>query len=305
MHVIRSLEQFNTIRQPIVVAIGVFDGIHLGHQQVIRLCREQAERDHAAPWVMTFEPHPLKVVQPATAPLLLTSLPAKLELLEQQHASGCIVTPFTKAFSEIEPETFLDQLVSRIPDLKGLVIGENWRFGRQARGNVALLHELSKKYKFRVTVAKPVVANGQTISSSRIREAIAGGLLDSAASMLGRPHTVCGPVIHGLKRGRRLGFPTANLDVQGCAVPPPGIYAARVKLDGREYKGALYLPAYPEPHHGSLEVHLIDFEGDLYNRELQVEFIRKIRNDDQRFSNESDLINQIRTDVAVIREVVS
>jgi riboflavin kinase / FMN adenylyltransferase len=303
MHIIRSLEQLETIRQPVVVAVGVFDGVHLGHQHVINLCREQAANEQAEPWVMTFDPHPLKVVQPASAPLLLTSLSAKLDLLASQKTAGCMVIPFTRAFSEIEPEVFLDQLVRRIPNLKGLVIGENWRFGRRARGDVTLLHELSKKYHFHVSVAKPVFSGGSTVSSSRIREAIAQGHLDTAAAMLGRSHSVRGIVVHGLKRGRRLGFPTANIDVKGFAVPPSGIYAAAVNLEERTHQGALYLPAHPEPHHGNLEVHLIDFQGDLYGKELHVEIIRKIREDNLRFPNESDLIQQIRSDVSAIREI--
>jgi len=303
MHIIRSLEQIETIRGPVVVAVGVFDGVHLGHQHVIDLCRKQAASEQAEPWVMTFDPHPLKVVQPASAPLLLTSLSAKLDLLASQKITGCMVIPFTQAFSEIEPEVFLDQLVRRIPNLKGLVIGENWRFGRRARGDVTLLHELSKKYQFHVSVAKPVISGGSTVSSSRIREAIAQGQLDTAVAMLGRSHSIRGNVVHGLKRGRRLGFPTANIDVKGYAVPPAGIYAAAVKLEDHTHQGALYLPAHPEPHHGNLEVHVIDFQGDLYGKELHVEIIRKIREDNLRFPNEADLIQQIRSDVAAIREI--
>jgi len=305
MLILRSLEELSGIRTPVVMAVGVFDGVHLGHQRVIGLCREAAAREQAQPWVMTFDPHPLYVVQPATAPLLLTSLPAKLDLLTRQNVAGVMVVPFTETFSRLEPETFLDDLMRRIPALRGIVIGENWRFGRQARGNVALLKTLATQYGFHVQVATPLTWGDQTVSSSRIREAVASGRLDDAAAMLGRPHAVRGQVIHGLKRGRRLGFPTANLDLRGCALPPPGIYAARVRHASRTHAGAVYLPMHPEPQHGTLEVHLIDFNGDLYGQELELDFAAKIRDDTLRFPNEADLIEQIRSDVRRIREILA
>ena len=305
MNILRSLDELHRLHDPVVMAIGVFDGLHLGHQQVIRLCREMAEKLNAAPWVMTFEPHPLRVVMPSAAPRLLTTLDTKLALIESTAVAGGAVIPFTPAFADIEPEAFLDQLVQRIPHLRGIVIGENWRFGRQARGNVDLLKKLAAPRGIHVSVATPVTWKGAPVSSSRIREAIASGRLDDAALMLGRPFSVRGPVIHGQKRGRRLGFPTANLDLRGCALPPSGIYASIVRHDGASFPGAVYLPAQPEPQHGTLEVHLIDFEGDLYGKVLPVEFIGKIREDNRRFSNEADLVCQIRHDVETIRNEVA
>ncbi len=305
MHILRSLEQLDSVHAPVIVAVGVFDGVHLGHQEVIRLCRTQAEASGAEPWVMTFDPHPLRVVQPSAAPALLTGLPAKLDLLATQQVVGCMVIPFTSEFSAMEPDFFLDQLMMRLPSLRGLVIGENWRFGRQARGNVALLRELAVPRRFDVTVAKPVTAGNQPVSSTRIREAIADGKLDQAAAMLGRPHAVRGTVVHGMKRGRKLGFPTANIDPLGCAIPPAGIYAARVYLNNVIWPGALYLPASQNNQPGALEVHLIDYSGDLYDQELHIEFIDKIRDDDRRFTNEDDLVRQIQSDVTAIRKRLS
>ena len=295
MHIIRSLEELDSVHAPVIVAVGVFDGVHLGHQEVIRLCRVQAAAIGALPWVMTFDPHPLRVVQPSAAPSLLTGLPAKLDLLASQQIDGVMVIPFT-------PDAFLDQLMHRLPALKGLVIGENWRFGRQARGNVALLRELAATRRFAVTVATPVMSGTLPVSSTRIREAVATGQLDLAAALLGRRHSVRGTVIHGMKRGRKLGFPTANLDVRGCAIPPSGIYAARVHLNQTVWSGALYLPATPESAQAALEVHLLDYAGDLYDHELHIEFVDKIREDDRRFTNETDLIRQIQADVTAIRE---
>jgi riboflavin kinase/FMN adenylyltransferase len=305
MQVVRTLDDVATVTAPLVVAVGVFDGVHLGHQQVIRLAREQAAREGASPWVMTFHPHPLEVVQPALTPPLLTRIPDRLDLFRDHGVDGVIIVPFDQAFSEIEPEAFLDHLVARIPDLRGVVIGENWRFGRQARGNVDLLRTLAARYQFHVTVAPPVAWDGGTLSSTRIRDAVARGDLDACRAMLGRPHAVRGPVIHGMKRGRRLGFPTANLDVTGCAIPPSGIYAARVHIDGTAWDGALYRPAHPELQHGLLEVHLIGYEGDLYDRMLHVEWMTKIREDNLRFEAEDALIEQIADDVRAIRAALA
>lgn len=304
MQIIRSLEKINAIKGNMVVAIGVFDGIHRGHQEVIRLCRRQAELEHAEPWVMTFDPHPLRIVQPVNAPLLLTSLPAKLDILSGQSVAGCMVVPFTHEFSLIEPEAFLDHLVHRIQGLKAIVIGENWRFGRQARGDVSLLKELSRTYRFHVMVADPVSWQGAPVSSTRIRDAITTGRLDDACEMLGRPYSVCGPVVHGKKHGRHLGFPTANLDLEGCALPPPGIYAAVVRHRQSSYSGALYLPDGGADSPGNLEVHLIDFSGNLYGDHLTVEFVAKIREDNLRFDDEQDLVRQIRRDVDDITAVI-
>jgi len=305
MQIIRSLEHIDAIKSNMVVAVGVFDGVHRGHQQVIQLCKNQAELENAEPWVMTFDPHPLQIVQPDTAPLLLTSLSTKLDILSEQSVAGCMVVPFTHHFSQIEPEVFLDHLVKRIHNLKAMVIGENWRFGRQARGDVNLLRELSRTYSFHVLIADPVTWSNAPISSTRIRDAVAAGRLDDAKQMLGRPYTVNGPVIHGQKRGRHLGFPTANLDLQGHALPPSGIYAAVVHHNNTAYSGALYLPAHTGKQTGNLEVHLIDFSGDLYDSTLKVEFSTKIREDNLRFDDEKDLIQQIRKDVQQIRHVLS
>lgn len=303
MQTTRTLEDIESIRQNVVVAIGVFDGVHRGHQQVINLCREQAAKESAEPWVMTFEPHPLRVVQPASAPPLLTSLPAKIDILSGLDVAGCMVIPFTHAFSLIEPEAFLDQLVKRISNLKGIVIGENWHFGRKARGDVALLRHISRAYDFHVQVSSQVSWQGAPVSSTRIRESIAAARLDDARSMLGRPYAVRGEVIHGKKRGRHLGFPTANIDARAFAVPPPGIYAAYADLDGHRHTGAVYLPSDRDLA-GNLEVHLLDFSGDLYGRDLNVEFAAMIREDNRRFTTEQELARQIQDDVTKIRRVL-
>jgi len=288
----------------VVMAIGFFDGVHRGHQQVIRLCRDQARSANAESWVMTFEPHPLQVVQPSAAPLLLTSLEAKLELLDAYGIDGCIVVPFTREFSMMEPGRFLDHLVRHVPTLRGIVIGENWRFGRNAGGNVDTLRQLASSYSFTVTVSPSVLHDGESISSTRIRECVASGQIERATGMLGHPYELCGLVTDGLKRGRKLGFPTANLQLDGYSLPPDGIYAAWVLLQQDRLMGAVYIPSNPDQR-GLVEVHLIGFDGNLYGKKLCVELMHKIRKDDVRFDAESDLIRQIQSDIDAIRRILS
>lgn len=305
MNVIRSFGPIDTKKPHAVIAIGFFDGVHLGHQRVIRLCREQAAAENAEAWVMTFDPHPLHLLQPANAPRLLTTLACKLDLLATLQVDGVMVVPFTPDFSRLTPGEFLANLTRHIPGLRSIVVGQNWRFGRNASGDTALLREQAASLPFNITIADPAETSGRIISSSRIRACLAAGQLDEAAAMLGRNLMMRGIVIDGLKRGRRLGFPTANIDITGRAIPPPGIYAGRVhRKDQPSFDGAVYLPASTTPEAGPLEVHLIDFEGDLYGEELTVEFIQKIRDDNLRFDNESGLIRQIAHDVATIRQIL-
>lgn len=304
MKVVRTLEDMKAFTTGLVMGIGFFDGVHHGHRKVIGLCREEAARDGYEAWAMTFEPHPLKVIQPSLSPPLLTTLPAKLDLLDRAGVHGCLVTPFTKDFSMLDPKAFLDRLRENIPGLKGIVIGSNWRFGSQARGDVALLKEWADHHALSLTVAEPVIWSGQPVSSTRIREAVLTGRLEDAEAMLGRPHAVRGIVVPGLKRGRHLGFPTANLELHGDALPPAGIYAAVVVHHGLRRPGALYMPAPPNEHPGLLEVHLLDYDGDLYGEELNVEFIRRIREDNLRFDKQQDLVRQIQSDVDAIRALL-
>jgi riboflavin kinase/FMN adenylyltransferase len=305
MKIVRSFGPIETEKPAVVMAIGFFDGVHLGHQRVISLCREQAAAENAEAWVMTFDPHPLKVLRPHTAPRLITTPTQKLEYFEKLNIDGVMVVPFTPEFSQLTPDEFLSGLFKHIPNLRGIVVGQNWHFGRNAGGNAMLLRYKAAELPFKTTITEPQEIAGHLISSSRIRAAISTGQLADAQTMLGRNHAVRGTVIDGLKRGRRLGFPTANLDLTGYALPPHGIYAARIHRHGQPItSGAVYLPANAEANPGLLEVHIIDLAGDLYGQELTVELITRIREDNLRFECEADLIRQIASDVNAIRKIL-
>lgn len=303
MRTITRLEQLSGTAQPIVMAAGAFDGVHIGHREVIGQAQGLARALGGQAWVMTFDPHPLKVLRPDAAPALLTSTPHKLQLLRGLGVDGCAVLPFTPHFAAIEPEPFLQDLRAAAPSLRAMVVGGNWTFGHRARGNAALLQRFGRAHGFDVQIVDGIAWGGQTVSSTRIRRAVAEGRLDEATAMLGRPFSMYGTVIHGTQQGRLLGYPTANVDPHNEVRPPPGIYAVRATVEGATYPGAAFLTAYPDPRKGPpdvVEVHLIDQDLDLYDRELDVAFVRRLR-DEWTFNNVDALKTQIAVDVAQAR----
>jgi riboflavin kinase/FMN adenylyltransferase len=227
MRVIDQLEGLSAAAGPVVLAAGYFDGVHRGHQAVIRTALARAQESGAETWVLTMDPHPLRILRPDAAPRLLTSTPHKLRLLGELGVAGCVVLPFTVALAAVEPADFIARLRAAAPRLVCMVVGPNWTFGRGARGTPDTLRELARAHGFDATIAEPVLVDGQPISSTRIREAVLLGQLDEAARLLGRPFGVRGTVVRGKQLGRRLGFPTANVDAEGEVRPPPGIYAVQ------------------------------------------------------------------------------
>ncbi|MCO6399659.1 MAG: bifunctional riboflavin kinase/FAD synthetase [Verrucomicrobia bacterium] len=307
MRTITRLEELSGETKPIVFAAGAFDGIHRGHQTVLARARDVAESMGGQVWVLTFEPHPLKVLAPEKAPALLTSTPHRLQLLRMQKADGVALLPFTRAFASQEPEGFIEQIHATVPALRAFVVGSNWTFGRAARGEVALLRKLGAKLGFEVHAMPGVKWDGALISSTRIRRAVVNGELDAAEAMLGRPFSIYGTVVHGTKLGRKLGFPTANIDPHNEVRPPPGIYASLALVDDREYIAAAFLTATPDPRKGPLdvvEVHLLDADLDLYDQDVNLRFIRKIR-DEEKFEDLDSLKRHIAADVAAIRQLLA
>lgn len=306
MRTITRLEQLREDSRPVVLAAGAFDGVHVGHRVVIQRAIEHARAANGTAWVMTFEPHPLKLLRPEIAPPLITSTPHKLQLLRALGVDGCAVLPFTPALAAIEPELFIEDLCRTTPHLAAIVVGSNWTFGHRGRGDSKLLRELGKKHGFEVEIVEGVLLNEQPISSTRIRKAVAAGDLDEAARLLGRPFSMYGTVIHGAKLGRKLGYPTANVDPHNEARPPAGIYAVRMNVEGVVHPGAGFLTDHPDPAKGPpdvVEVHLIDRTLDLYGLDVEVFFEKRLR-DEWRFENFDALKTQIARDVAQAREIL-
>ncbi len=307
MRTITRLEDLAGAPCPIIFAAGAFDGVHRGHQAVLRHAQALARRSGGQAWVLTFDPHPQKLLRPDRAPALITSTPHRLQLLRELGVEGVALLPFTAAFAAQEPEAYIARVRETVPALRAFVVGRNWTFGRLARGTTELLRALGGQYGFEVHALDGLDWGGAPISSTRIRHAIGAGALADAEAMLGRPFSICGAVVHGAKVGRQLGYPTANVDPHNEVRPPPGIYACRARIEGRTHPAAAFLAAHPDPRKGPpdvVEVHLIDAAGDLYGQEMDVQFVKKLR-DERRFDSLDALKAQIALDVETARAALA
>lgn len=294
-------------RNPIVLAAGFLDGLHLGHRAVLDAAVREAAGLGGEAWVLTVDPHPMKILRPDRAPAVLTDLDTRLRLIAGAGVAGAVVLPFTPALAALEPEAFLDELIRGIPTLRGLIVGSNWRFGRGARGDVALLRARLAGGATAIRILDPVLWGGRPISSTRIRTAIEAGDFAEANAMLGRPFSVRGVVEHGRNVGRQLGFPTANLLPANEVRPAPGVYAVRVSGAGPDRIGAAYYgerPTFDDGRPAALEIYLLDSDLDLYGRELEAHFLGRVRGS-VRFDSPDALRDQIRRDVDRVREIAT
>jgi len=292
-----------------VVTIGAYDGVHLGHRAVIAQVRARAAELGAASVVVTFDRHPASVVRPESAPKLLTDPAQKLELLASTGVDATLVVPFDVAASTEAPADFVRRVLVDALAVRGVIVGEDFHFGHKRSGSVALLREMSAQHDFEVVPLRLVArADGvdEPVSSTAIRRALAGGDVKRAAAMLGRDHEVRGTVGKGDQRGRTIGFPTANVEVDPVTcLPADGVYAARVVLpDGSRHDAAVNLGRRPTFHdraeHSLLEAHLLDFAGDLYGKRLRVSFAAFLRGE-RKFNGVDDLRAQLQHDIAHAR----
>jgi riboflavin kinase/FMN adenylyltransferase len=293
-----------------VVTIGVFDGVHRGHQRIIAHASELAHARGLPSVVITFDPHPDEVVRPGTHPPLLVSARRRAELLAEQGADAVMVLPFTLELSQMGPDEFVQSvLVDRLHAAR-VVVGENFRFGHKARGDVRLLQELGEKYDFEAE-GVPLVADGDTISSTAIREKLAAGAVEEAAGALGRPHRVEGVVVRGHQRGRALGFPTANVEsVPHTAIPADGVYAGYLVCDSDRYPSACWPAAISigtnptfEGVERTVEAYAIGLDDlDLYGEHVGVDFVAHIRGM-VKFNSIDELIEAMHRDVARASEL--
>ena len=298
----RILRTFEELAGDIYLAIGVFDGVHLGHQRVIGQARDDAKAAGGVSVVLTFDPHPMRVLRPDQAPLLLTSTEHKLALFRQLGADACLLVTFDKAFSELPAAQFID----RIASCRQVCVGTRFRFGHDRAGNVALMEKLAPQYGFTVKEIKSVLtSDGEMISSTAVRQHVLAGNLDRAAAMLGRPFSVLGSVEHGDHRGHELGFPTANVNPHNEALPPDGVYAVRVRLGDTRLAGVVNIglrPTFAGTAH-RLEVHILDFDRGLYGQDIEIEFVKNLRNE-RKFASADELKAQIAADVQAARQAL-
>lgn len=284
---------------PTAVAVGVFDGVHIGHQAVAWQIVEAARRQDLVPTALTFDPHPLEFLDPASAPLLLTSVEQRCELLGDLGVEVVGVLPFPQ-IRGLPPEVFATEVLGNRLRAKLVSVGADFRFGRDRAGDTRLLEALGGEIGMSVAVVQLIGEfRGEKASSSRIRELIVVGDVEHAAILLGRWFELRGPVMHGDSRGRELGFPTANLHVPDrMAVPADGVYAAFAMVGKKAHRAVVNIGSRPTfgPGQAAVEAHLLDFDGDLYGTSLGLRFVSRLRNE-RRFDSVEELVEQIASDV--------
>ncbi|HEX8987130.1 MAG TPA: bifunctional riboflavin kinase/FAD synthetase [Rhodocyclaceae bacterium] len=290
---------------PTVLTIGNFDGLHLGHRAMLERLVAKARELGVPPAVMTFEPHPREVFAPDQAPARLTSMREKLNLLESCGVERTYVCRFDRRLASLTADEFIQHLLVRGLAVKHVIIGDDFRFGKGRSGDFGLLQAAGRQYGFTCEAMHTVEVDGERVSSSAVRDALAAGDLEHAARLLGRPYVIAGRVVHGDKIGRKYGFPTANVQLRRKRMPLTGVFAVTVSgLDKRHLPGAANLGVRPTLADGMkpvLEVHLFDFDRDVYGSHVTVHFLHKLR-EERKFASLEELKNQIARDVADTRD---
>lgn len=304
MTLLHSLDELASVPGPLALAIGVFDGLHLGHQEVIRAAQEHAAQHHGTAVVMSFDPHPLRVLRPAQAPKMLCGMAYQRLLLQRLGITTALLCPFTAVTAATSAETFVEQLVAAGRPLGCISVGYTWSFGKERSGDIHLLMDMGQRHDFAVYGVPPIRIAGEVVSSTLIRESVQQGDLAKATLLLGRDYALFGRVGQGRQLARELGFPTANLRLEAELLPPFGVYVVQVQIGNSIHHGIANLGVRPtvdavkaEP---SLEVHLFDWSGDLYGQDLEVHFLRFIR-PERKFSSIDELRQQIEIDVQAAR----
>ncbi|MFN2576585.1 MAG: bifunctional riboflavin kinase/FAD synthetase [Pyrinomonadaceae bacterium] len=288
------------ISRPTVITLGVFDGLHIGHQLIMKTVVERARAIGAVPTVITFEPHPRAVLHPESAPPLLQTFDQKIEALGLLGIEQTIVIHFDEAFSQIRAADFLrDIVVSRL-QAKEVYLGRGFAFGHNREGHIDLLKKVSTDLGFRADEIPEVQIRGERVSSSRIRELILQGRMNRARRMLGRPYGIQGRVVRGDARGRGIGFPTANIDPHNGVIPPRGVYVTAILID-RQWRESVtnigLRPTFGDAVQSSIETHVLHWAGDLYERTVRVRFLRRLRAE-KKFDSIDELKSQISFDVS-------
>ena len=304
MEIITSLDAELKNKYPAtVIALGTFDGLHLGHTDVINTAKDYAERNGLKLAVFTFSNHPLALIRPDLVPVRIISAEEKIKLLESFGVDYLINIPFTEDFAALSPDEFLDRLACF--NYRCLVVGENFTYGFLGSGKTETLERSGRKNGFDVIVRPLVKMNGNVVSSTGIRNLIQAGHIEYANRMLGRAYAITGKIVHGEQRGRKLGFPTANIELLHgeMAVPAPGVYAVTASIEGRIYEGMGNIgnnPTFNDVEHARLEVNLFNCSGDLYGKTMSVQFHKYIRAE-KKFSGVEELCRQIEEDKNAIK----
>lgn len=290
-----------------VVTIGTFDGIHRGHRKILDELLRISKEENSRNFVITFEPHPRTVVAQKFDIRLLTTLEEKKEIFENYGIENLMVINFTKEFSKLTSEEFIRKFICDKIGARHVVIGYDHKFGRNRDGNESTLRSLGEKFGFDVTQVPPIKENDVVISSTLIRNLLLNGKVEEANSYLGRNYSLSGKVVHGAGRGISLGFPTANLQPNSKRklIPANGVYAVSVKLENKVYFGVMnigFRPTFNQTPHAITEVHVLDFNKDIYGENITIEFVKRLR-DEKKFGGKEELIKQIKDDIQKTKEI--
>ena len=310
MKLIQDLHQIRKPFKNAVISIGNFDGVHIGHQALFHEVIEKADAMGGTSIAMTFEPHPIRVLKKNNNPPLITLYEQKIELISNSDIDVLICVPFTHEFAAISARSFVEDILVKQIGMKAIVVGKDYTFGRNREGSIDLLKEYAKELDFEVIVSNWIQVSrdrANRISSTRIRELVKDGKVRDAQPLLGRNYQIRGIVSHGRDRGGRLlGCPTANITLQDELCPKTGVYAVTVECLGQKFKGVAnigYSPTFDDLQF-TVEVHILDFSGDLYGKEIRVNFIERLR-DEIRFNSIEELSDQIQKDIQHAREILS
>ncbi len=309
MKILTGLRKLGSQPRGSVVTIGVFDGVHIGHKAIIGKATAFARKSGLASVVITFDPHPVKILKPGSGAHSLISLKHRIRLIEGLGADILLVVKFTRSFSNMAAGSFVRNVLLRKFRMKRICIGEDFYFGKGAGASAGALRKLGVRHGFKVTVVRQVKSDGHVVSSSRIRKLISEGDLGGAARLLGRPVSVLGTVVKGSGIARGLGCPTANVNPHHEVIPPRGVYAVRAAFGGKEFGGILNIGFRPtfyssRDEEPTIEVHLFGFKGDMYNKDIEVYFVKRIRGE-TRFGSKAALARQIAKDMAAARRILS
>jgi riboflavin kinase/FMN adenylyltransferase len=302
MRIVRELDSVPPDTRPSVVALGTFDGVHLGHRAILGTALSRARVSGLEAVACTFDPHPMEVLQPERAPRPITPLDERLALIAETGVDAVVVLSFTLRLAAVEPEAFVKEVLLVRLRAREVVVGYNHRFGRGARGDARLLEDLAGRLGFRAHVVAPLTVDGVAVSSTEIRQALQRGDVARAARSLGRPYAITGHVTSGAGRGRTLGFPTANIAPDRPLLVAGGVYRGVVTVDGGRHAAVVNVGVRPTFGETTLalEAHLLDFAGDLYGRRVRLDFVARLR-DEMRFASVEDLKAQVARDIAAAR----
>ncbi|BDU50750.1 bifunctional riboflavin kinase/FAD synthetase [Haliovirga abyssi] len=306
MKVIYGIENIDEKFKNPCVALGTFDGIHLGHQSVIKSAIDKAKELNGTSILFTFSPHPLKVITSSAGPKMINSKDEKEFLLEKLGVDILIFANFTVEFSDLHPEKFMKNVLKDILDVKEIFVGFNYTFGKDAIGTTDYMKELSEKYDIKLNVVEPMKIEDEIVSSTLIREYIKNGDLKKAEKLLGYPVMISGKIVQGKKIGRKLGFPTANLKIVNKAYPPYGVYGVKIIFDSekdKSYYGIMNIGKNPtlKPGEHSIEVNIFDFDKNVYGEKIIIELMKFIRYE-KKFETVENLIKEIKNDIKIWKE---